>query len=109
MFALFRQTAMAHVRSTTCPRDDAPVQQGKCAVTESDVVDKGRDNIGSAERTGSVCATDAGSQSNAKGDSSGGSLTCSCYFSPSIVTVSRIREMIDQGYFAEGGALAPGE
>jgi hypothetical protein len=49
------------------------------------------------------------SQSNAKGDSGGGSLTCSCYFSPSIVTVSHIREMIDQGYFAEGGALAPGE
>jgi hypothetical protein len=54
-------------------------------------------------------ASDTGSQSNVEGDCDGGSRTHSCYFGPSTVTITRIWEMIDQGYFTEGGARTPGE
>jgi hypothetical protein len=100
---------MAHVRSTARPHDDAPTQVGEGAAADRDVIDKGHNSTGSIERSRSVHAGDMGSQSNAKGDSDGGSCTHSCNFSPSTITVSRMREMIEQGYFAEAGARAPGE
>jgi hypothetical protein len=102
---------MASLRSTTRPRDDAPAQGGEGAIIERGAVDEGHDSVGSVQRTESVRASDAGSQSNAKGDSHGGSCAYSWYFGPSIVTVSRIhiREMIDQGYLTERGARALGE
>jgi hypothetical protein len=56
-----------------------------------------------------VNVSDAGSQSHAEGESDGGSHTRNCYFGPSTVTMSRIHEMMDQGYFVEGGAHVPGE
>jgi hypothetical protein len=56
-----------------------------------------------------VNVSDAGSQSHAEGESDGGSHTRNCYFGPSTVTMSRIHEMMDQGYFVEGGARVPGE
>jgi hypothetical protein len=56
-----------------------------------------------------VHASDAVYQSNVEGESDRGSHNCSCYFGPSTVTVSGIREMSDQGYFIKGGARAPGE
>jgi hypothetical protein len=108
-FALFRQIVMARVRSITRLRNDAPVQEGEGAVTERGAVGEGRMSVGSAERTKSVRVSDVGSQSNAEDDSGGGSCTRSCNFDLSTVTVSRIRDMIDHGYFAEGGAHTPGE
>jgi hypothetical protein len=44
-----------------------------------------------------------------EGESDAGSHTCSYYFGPSIVTMTQNDEMMDQGYFTEGGARAPGE
>jgi hypothetical protein len=96
---------MAHVRSTTRPCDST-VAEGECAMTERGVVDECQDSIGSAKRTESAHVSDVSSQSHAEGNSDGGSRICSCYFGPSTIIVSCIREMIDQGYFAEGGACA---
>jgi hypothetical protein len=90
-------TAMARVKSTAQLRKDAPIgTNGGC------------NNADSAERTESVHVSDVGTQSH-EGESDGGSHTRGCYFGPSTVTVSRIRDMMDQGYFTEGGARAPGE
>jgi hypothetical protein len=44
-----------------------------------------------------------------EGESDAGSHTRSYYFGPSTVTVTQNHEMLDQGYFTEGGAHAPGE
>jgi hypothetical protein len=100
---------MAHVRSTTRSRDDVPVAKGEGAVVERGVVDKGHDNVDSAERTKSAHVCNAGSQSHAEGEFDGGSCIHSCYFGPSTAIIARIRKMIDQRYFSEGGAHAPVE
>jgi hypothetical protein len=62
-----------------------------------------------AEGTGSIRVSDVDSQSqsNAEGDSVGGSQKYN--FGPSMVIVSRIQELVERGYFAEGGARASGE
>jgi hypothetical protein len=44
-----------------------------------------------------------------EGESDAGSHTHSYYFGPSIVTMTQNDEMMDQGYFTEGGARAPEE
>jgi hypothetical protein len=44
-----------------------------------------------------------------EGESDTGSHTRSYYFGPSTVTVTQNHEMLDQGYFTESGAHAPGE
>jgi hypothetical protein len=83
---------MAHDRSTAQLRDGA---------TEGE----SRDSVRSVERTESVDVSD----SSHRGDSDEGSCTRSYLFGPSMVTVSRIQEIIDSDYFAEGGARVPGE
>jgi hypothetical protein len=85
------------------------MQEGEGAIVERGAFDEGQNSVGSVERTESVCASDTGSQSNAKGDSNGGSHTRNYYFSPMTVIVSRIQKMIDQRYFTEGGSRASGE
>jgi hypothetical protein len=89
---------MARVRSTTCPRDGAIAAEGE-----------GHDSAGSAERSESVSASDAGSHSRTQCNFDEGLHTHSYYFGPSIVTISWFREMIDHDYFAEGGACMLGE
>jgi hypothetical protein len=107
-FVVFRQPEMAHVRSTTHPRHDAPAQEGEYVAADRDVIDEGRDCARSVERSGLVHAGDTGSQSNSKCDSNGGSRTHSYNFGPSMVTVGRIRDKIERAYFAEGGAHPSG-
>jgi hypothetical protein len=46
---------------------------------------------------------------HAQGDSDEGSRTHSYYFRPSTVTISGVQEIIDRGYFTEGGARVLGE
>jgi hypothetical protein len=70
---------------------------------------EGRDSEGSAERTESAQLSDAGSHDRVGDDMDEGSRTQSYFFGPSTVTVSRIRGMIDCGYFAEGMAHEPRE
>jgi hypothetical protein len=89
---------MVRVKSTAQLRDDALAS-----------ADEGHNNTDLAKRTESVRVSDASSQSHVKGESNGGSRTHSYYFGPSTLTVSHIREMMDQGYFAECGARVPGE
>jgi hypothetical protein len=84
---------MAHVRSTARSCDGAAIVEGA-----------GHDITGSTERTESAGASDTGSHNRAEGDSDKGSRTHSYYFGPSTVTVSHVWEMIDCGYFTEGGA-----
>jgi hypothetical protein len=86
---------MACVRSTARPRDNAPMQEGECAIVERGAIDEGRDSVESVENTESVCMGDTVSQSSVEVESDGGSHTRSCYFSPSMVTESRFREMSD--------------
>jgi hypothetical protein len=100
---------MAHVTSTAHAHEDVPVTEGESAVMERAAMDEGCDSVGSAERTESVQASDEGSHNCAEGDSDEGFRTRCYYFGPLTVTVSHIREMIDHGYFAEGGAHASGE
>jgi hypothetical protein len=102
-FVLFKQVTICHVMSTTCPRDAAPMQEGGDAVAERDAIDEGRNSASSVERSESVHRSDVGSQSNAEGDSDGGSHTRSYYFGTLMVTVSHIREMMERAYFVEGG------
>jgi hypothetical protein len=83
------------VKSTTRLCDDTPTQEGEYAVTERGAIDEGHDSAKSVERTESVHASDAVSQSNVEGESNGDSRTYNCYFGPLTVTVSRIREMGD--------------
>jgi hypothetical protein len=104
-----RETVMAHVRSITCRRDDVPMVEGEGVIIEKGAIDEGYDNAGPVEIIKSVHASDAGSDNSAEGDSDEGSRTYSYYFGPSMVTITRIREMIDHGYFAEGGAHASGK
>jgi hypothetical protein len=98
---------MAHVRSTARPRYDAPTQEGEGVAVERDVSSKSHDSAGSVGGSWSVHASDTGSRSNAEGNSDRGSYSYN--FSPLMVTVSRIRELIEQGYFDEGGAHTPRE
>jgi hypothetical protein len=53
--------------------------------------------------------SDTGSHDRASDDMDEGSHTRSYFFGPSTVTVSRIRGMIDNGYFVEGMAREPGQ
>jgi hypothetical protein len=89
---------MGHVKSTTRPRDDAAAAKGE-----------GRDSAGSAERPESSGASDAGSHNCAQGDFDEGPHTHNYYYGHSTVIVSRVRKMIDRGYFAIGDACVPGE
>jgi hypothetical protein len=61
------------------------------------------------ERTESARLSDAGSHSGADDIVDKGSRSRSCFFGPSTVTVSRIRGMIESGYFAEGMHREPRE
>jgi hypothetical protein len=106
---IFQEIVIARVRSIARLRDDALAPKGKGAITERGVVDEVHDNVESTKRTESVLVSDTCSQSNAEGDSDAGSPTRSCYLGPSTMTISRVQEMIDQGYFTEGGAHASGE
>jgi hypothetical protein len=108
-FIVFRLAKTAHVRSTAHPRDDVPAQEDECVAADRDVIDEGHEYVESIERSGLVHASDAGSSSNAEGDSDGGSCTRSYNFGPLMVTVCFIREMIKRGHFAKGGACAPRE
>jgi hypothetical protein len=83
--------------------------EGEGVIIEKGAIDEGYDNAGPVEIIKSVHASDAGSDNRAEGDSDEGSRTYSYYFGPSMVTITRIREMIDHGYFAEGGAHASGK
>jgi hypothetical protein len=62
-----------------------------------------------AEGTESAQLSDVGSHSGVGGDVDEGSHTRSYLFEPSTVTVSRIRGMINNGYFVEGRARELGE
>jgi hypothetical protein len=104
-----RETAMAHVRSIARQRDDVPMVEGEGVIIEKGAIDEGYDNAGPVEIIKSVHASDAGSDNRAEGDSDEGSRTYSYYFGPLMVTITRIREMIDHGYFAKGGAHASGK
>jgi hypothetical protein len=84
---------MAHVRSTTHPRDDDTVAEGE----------------GATDRTKLIQASDTDSHSRAGGDCDEGSHSWSYYFRPLMITISRIREMINREYFAEGIACVPRE
>jgi hypothetical protein len=64
---------MAHVRSTAHSRSDAPMQEAEGAAVEMGAFDETCDSAGSVERFGPVHASDAGSQSNAEGNSDEGS------------------------------------
>jgi hypothetical protein len=81
---------MAHVRSTAHPRDDAPAQEGEGVVAERDTIEQGRDSTSLVESSESVGASDAVSQSNAEGDSNGGSHTHNYNFGRSMVSVGCI-------------------
>jgi hypothetical protein len=91
----------------TC--DDVTTAKGEGAVMERCATSEGCDSAGFAERTESAQASDTSSHSRAGGYFDEGSHTHSYYFGPSTVTVCRIREMIDHGYFAKGSARVPGE
>jgi hypothetical protein len=67
---------------------------------------EGRESGGSEERTESARQSNVGSCSEA---SEAVDNTGSFFFGPSTVTVSRIRGMIDSGYFAEGMGHELGE
>jgi hypothetical protein len=82
---------MARVKSTTCLVGAAAGSSGE-----------GHGSEGLAERMEFVPLSNAGSHSGASGDMDDGSRTWSYFFGPSTMTVSRIRGMINNGYFAEG-------
>jgi hypothetical protein len=98
---------MAHVRSTALPRDSAT--EGEDVIVEGDAGGDSGDGGGSPKRTVLVQGSDVVSHSRAGDDCDEGSHTWSYYFGLSTITVSRIREMIDRGYFAEGMGHVPGE
>jgi hypothetical protein len=89
---------MARVKSNARPVDVA-----------TEAGSEGHGSGGSAERMESVMLSGAGSQSRAGGDMDERSRTWSYFFGPLTVMVSRIRGMIDNGYFAEGIGREPGE
>jgi hypothetical protein len=103
------ETVMARVRNTASLHNGAAEVETEGASVERDVVSEVHGSGGSSKRTESVQASDAGAHSGAGADIDEGSRMCSYYFSPSMVTVSRIKEMIDRGYFTEGMAHMPGE
>jgi hypothetical protein len=74
---------------------------------ERDASSESHDSFGSVGEFGSVRMRDAGSQSNAEGNSN--RVSHSYNFGPLTVTVRRIEEFTEQGYFDEGGVYAPGE
>jgi hypothetical protein len=97
-FAHFLTPTMARVKSTA-HHVDAVIDAGN----------EGHESGGSVERTESALLSDAGSHSGAGGGVDEGSCTWSYYFGPSIVTASRIRGMIEHGYFTEGMGREPNE
>jgi hypothetical protein len=70
---------------------------------------EGHESEGSVEGTESAQLSDVGSHSGVGGDVDEGSHTRSYLFEPSTVTVSRIRGMVNNGYFVEGRARECGE
>jgi hypothetical protein len=97
-FTFFLKSVKAHVRSTARPRD-----------VVADAGSEGHGSGDSAEWTESAQLSNVGSHSRAGVDTDEGSRTRSYYFGPSTVTVSHIREMIVNGYFAEGMGHEPRE
>jgi hypothetical protein len=91
---------MARVKSTALPRDGATDAGGEGAAIESDADSEGHGSRGFAGRTKFVQLSDVGSHSGTGADTNEGSHTCNYHFGPSTVTVSRVREMIDNDYFA---------
>jgi hypothetical protein len=89
---------MVHVKSTARPID-AAMGTGS----------EGHGSGDSVERMESAPLSNVGSYSEAGGDVDEGSRMQSYVFGPSTMTVSHIRGMIDNGYFAEGMAREPGE
>jgi hypothetical protein len=99
-FVFFLKIVMARVKSTALPRDDATDAGGEGAAIESDADSEGHGSRGFAGRTKSVQLSNVGSHSGTGADTNEGSHTCNYHFGPSTVTVSRVREMIDNDYFA---------
>jgi hypothetical protein len=89
---------MADVRTTTHLCDDAV-----------DAGSGGQESGDSIERTESVPLSDVGSHSRAGASKDESASTRSYFFGPSTVTVSHIRGMIHNGYFAEGMGREPRE
>jgi hypothetical protein len=69
----------------------------------------GSEGGGSEERTESMRLSDVGSHNEAGDVMDEGSCSWSFFFGPLTVTISRICEMIDSGYFVEGMGREPGE
>jgi hypothetical protein len=108
-FVFFLKTVMARVKSTALPRDGATDAGGEGAAIESDADSEGHGSRGFAGRTKFVQLSDVGSHSGTGADTDEGSHTRNYHFGPSTVTVSRVREMIDNDYFADGMARVPRE
>jgi hypothetical protein len=89
--------SMAHVKSTAWP-------VGGAAAGGS-----GGEGAGSEERTLSMRPSDVGFHSDGGDVRVESSHLQSFYFGPSTVTVSQIREMIDNVYFTNGMGHEPGE
>jgi hypothetical protein len=109
IFTFFLETSMAHVKSTAHPRDDATDAGGEGAAAERGAGSENRGSGCSAERTKSVQMSDVVSHSRIGPDADECSHMHNYHFGPSMVTISLIWEMIDNGYFADGMARAPGE
>jgi hypothetical protein len=83
---------MAHVKHTAVLRDGAPVEGVEDVTVERGTSGEGRANNGFARGSWSIHV-----RSNAKSNSYGGSYIY--FFGQSIMTVSRILEMAEHGYF----------
>jgi hypothetical protein len=88
---------MAHVKHTAVLRDGAPVEGVEDVTVERGTSGEGRANNRFARGSWSIHVSEASSQSNAKSNSYGGSQIY--FFGQSIMTVSRILEMAEHGYF----------
>jgi hypothetical protein len=107
--ALFLKTAMTRVKSTARSHDDAADAGGEGVAMERDVGSKGHGSRGSAERIETVHLSNVGSHSGTGANTDEVSRTHSYHFGPLTVTISRIREMIANGYFVDGMARMPRE
>jgi hypothetical protein len=82
---------MAHVKRTTAPHDGASVEEAEDVNAEKALSGEGHGDSGSANGSGLVHVSEAGSQSDANAGFDEG--PCSYSFGPSTMTNSRIQEM----------------
>jgi hypothetical protein len=95
---------MAYVKSTAHPHDDVVDADSEGAFAERDASSKG-----SGKRIRSVQVSDVGSHNGARAVTDEGLRMRNYYFGPSMVTVSRVKGMVDCGYFTDGMARVPRE